>query len=345
MNKIVVILGAIVLITLGALFFCAGFFTGSTIPSLFSEKTEKTLPQDKDAEGKKISPESVESTIRAKSESISDKILKILSSGTQPEKTSITRPSISNTNISSESLLREIISSHTEHDNCSIQKTESIIQYPTKQNPDSLQGKTIVFIGYFKNNIALQVQKLLTSKGYKIHVEQSKTNTDESYVFCGPFKKLDNAKKLTNWLKQHDFSEAKVIDTTSAHVEDLMLKTSEDSDALPENEEKNIPEINNIQLNALQNEAIRNTQQNFNNMNNAQNYYNQGQYSISNQQGIQNPQQSNIMNQQAPQNMMQQRNLNNINPQLQRQQQIPQQNMIPQNQMNPQMLRQQTMRQ
>ncbi|MBE6447325.1 MAG: hypothetical protein E7015_02440 [Alphaproteobacteria bacterium] len=254
MNKIVAILGTIVLITLGALFFCAGFFTASTVPS--QQLTEQAATKDEGHKPKDdiISSETIEAKLKEKSASISQKVMKILSSSVESfdsKKSTETTNEVNHPKLSTDALLKEIASSHFESDDCSIRKTEFNIQNPQRPHPLSLQGKTIAFIGYFKNNIALQVQRTLIGKGYKVHVEQSKNSPDESFVFCGPFKKVANATKLVNWLKQHSFSEAKVINVPEENLDALMPLITGSDDELPDNEEKDIPEVSREQMNAL----------------------------------------------------------------------------------------------
>lgn len=259
MNKVIAILGVIVLITLGALFFCVGFFTGTTMPSFNSGRVGDENSEDM------ITRKKVDSTIAAQSGSISDKVLKILSMTSakdsnrfpQEPREHIVKTRIDPFQMSQESLLKEIIATHAENDDCSSQKTQRNIQTPKADNPDSLRGKKVVFIGYFKDNIALQIQKLLMGKGYKVHIEPSKTTHGESFVFCGPFKKTENAEKLASWLQKHSFSEAKVMNITQEELEGTLYDSLYDGSAPPFNEEKEIPEVTNTQMNAMQNAATR----------------------------------------------------------------------------------------
>jgi hypothetical protein len=142
-----------------------------------------------------------------------------------------------------DSLLREIAASHATDDKCSIEKTTQDMSKPIQINQNSLHGKRIVFIGYFKNNIALEIQKLLTEKGYVVHVEASQTGSGESFIFCGPFKKGKNAEKLVKWLRKHDFSEARIVSVSDDSIEETLYEAINDDINLPENNEKNIPEM------------------------------------------------------------------------------------------------------
>ncbi|MBQ3564731.1 MAG: hypothetical protein IJA14_01125 [Alphaproteobacteria bacterium] len=239
MNKVVAILGFIVLITLGALFFCIGFFTGTTIQP---NGAQDSLNQN---EGSKIvSQNRIDDALRPSSSSISKKVFKILAGATDSQDAN------QNRKMSGDSLLKEIISSHTEDDDCSVDKTTQNIMYPTVPDEKSFQGKKVVFIGYFKNSVALQIQKLLMTKGYKVHVEPSKTTIGESFVFCGPFKKGENAQKLANWFQQNNFAEAKVVNVVNEEVEET-LYDSFNEESIPANVERDIPEIDEQQLNQL----------------------------------------------------------------------------------------------
>ena len=257
MNKVVAILGVIVVITLGALFFFAGFYMGNTSTFGSSSKTEANATS---GDEKKITLQDINAQIAAQSNNISDKVMKIISNGADNISTSVSRvvTKINHQNISqmsADSLLKEIIASHSDHDDCSVEKTEKNIQSPQPLNKDSLRGKKVVFIGYFKDNVALQIQQLLVGKGYKVHVEQSKTSIGESFIFCGPFKKKENAEALVEWLREHDFSEAKVVNIIQASVENTLADSLDDDSDVPENEEEEIPEVNKDELKTLANNA------------------------------------------------------------------------------------------
>jgi hypothetical protein len=249
-NKVVAILGIIVLITLGGLFFCAGFFTGTTM----SPTNTIGRQEEQSNSEKSVSLRDVEAVIDTKSATISEKIMGILSSAAETAASSISEavdhrsasavPAIEeeSSKVSIDSLLREIAAGHATNDNCSPTETLRKMHMPTPINPDSLQGKRIVFIGYFKNKIALEVQKLLVGKGYKPHIEVSKTGDNESFVFCGPFKKEANAEKLVRWLRRHDFTEARVVSISNESLEETLYDAMNEDSGPPENVEKDIPE-------------------------------------------------------------------------------------------------------
>jgi hypothetical protein len=246
-NKVVAILGIIVLITLGGLFFCAGFFTGTTVfPTLSTANKEGTAASSE----KGISLDDVEAVIDNESATMSEKVMAILASAAETANSSISdaidRRNSPTTDesakVSIDSLLREIAAGHAVNDDCSPQKTLERIHTPVPLNPDSLHGKRIVFIGYFKNKIALEIQKLLVGKGYRAHLEQSRTGDGESFIFCGPFKKEKNAKKLLKWLRKHDFSEARLVNISNESIEETLYDAVNDDSGPPENSEKDIPE-------------------------------------------------------------------------------------------------------
>jgi cell division septation protein DedD len=252
MNKVVAILGIVVLITLGGLFFCAGFFTGTTVfPTLQSANVKNGDGADSDSSSEKgVSLKDAEAAVDSKSAGISDKILAILASAAESASSSIsdiTDKKSSHADASShvtvDSLLREIAAAHAMDDSCSVETTKQKISVPVPVNPHSLHGKRIVFVGYFKNNIALEIQEVLTEKGYNAHVEVSRTGSGESFIFCGPFKKTKNAEKLVKWLRKHDFSEARIVSVSADAVEETLYDAINDDVGPPENAEKDIPEM------------------------------------------------------------------------------------------------------
>ena len=254
MNKVVAILGVIVVITLGALFFFAGFYMGNT--STFGSASKAEVATDNSDE-KKITQQDINAQIAAQSNNISNKVMKIISDSADNISSSVskvvTKINYQNiTQMSADSLLKEIIATHYDHDDCSIETTEKNIQ-SSSLNKNSLRGKKVVFIGYFKDNVALQIQQLLVNKGYKVHVEKSKTCLGESFVFSGPFKKKESAEKLVDWLRSHDFSESRVVNVIQATVEDALSDSLDDNSSVPENDEKEIPEISKEELETLAN--------------------------------------------------------------------------------------------
>lgn len=246
MNKIVAVLGIIVLLTLGALFFCVGFFTGTNMSPIL-QATDQASTVDNTNESR-VSPNDIDTLLDSKSESLSEKIKDIISTATETASTAADVISEHNPfhsdieeNISINALLREIASAHTTGDDCSIEKTHIQMAAPKPNNmQQEMLGKKIVFIGYFKNNVAVQIQLLLTSKGYKTHVEMSRTGErDESFVFCGPFRHDKSAQKLLKWLKKHNFKEARIVRVAKAKVEETIYDFIHDDSSLPENDEKN----------------------------------------------------------------------------------------------------------
>ncbi|GHT95853.1 hypothetical protein FACS1894122_13730 [Alphaproteobacteria bacterium] len=248
MNKVVVVLGIIVLMTLSGLFFCVGFFTGTTI---FPSRLTSIGDDVKDTE-KSMTLKDIEDITDARSGNISEKVVNILASAaeTATEKVSTVikyknyMNMFGNDNkLTVDSLLREIAASHSAGDDCSYDKTvtQSSIHKP---HDEHLKGKKIVFIGYFKNNVAMQIQKLLIGKGYKAHVEKSKSGDgSESFVFCGPFKKEENANALVLWLLKHDFSEARTISVSNDAIEETLYDFESDDSNMPANDEKDIPVV------------------------------------------------------------------------------------------------------
>lgn len=273
MNKVIAVLGIIVLLTLAMLFFCLGFFTGSTaspnaISGAISEEIRKISGGAAGDNGEsaggadgKMSKEAVDQMLSGvgdiKSAKISDKIMGILAAAgykvenfsemVKSKAQSFAKSSFGSKNggnqITVDSLLREMAISHDPQDDCSETKTlAEINKLKAKPATDQgLYGKKIVFIGYFKNSVSLQIQKLLATKGYKTHVEMSKDGHD-SFVFCGPFKKDESAAALLKWLKMHDFSEARIISITREAIEETLYDAMNDEgDELPRNSETIAP--------------------------------------------------------------------------------------------------------
>ena len=267
MNKIVAILGIIIVIMLGGLFFCAGFFTGSTMSPSGSSATA-----DAGATGEKTSSkDDVDALLETKSESISQKVMDLLASAADSaistaedlatKKDSDNEPDkFDDEQMTVDSLLREIASSHTRNDDCSPQTTQAQMDAPKPANlQQGMQGKKIVFIGYFKNKVALQIQQLLQGKGYKTHVEISKAGEqDEAFVFCGPFRQEKVARKLVTWLRRHGFKEARLISVSKEAVEETLYDFIGDDSKLPANTEKDIPEVSEetVQMNVAQPVAV-----------------------------------------------------------------------------------------
>jgi hypothetical protein len=257
MNKVVVVLGIIVLMTLAMLFFCVGFFTGSTISP--TQITESLQSEPKKDTNRKITAQNIEELTDVKSATISDKIMDILSAAGSAtgSLSSVFQSNGKGKNpkhiegeskLTIDSLLREIATTHPPHDDCSYHKTMTQMHAPKPIVDKGLHGKKIVFVGYFKSNVAVQIQKLLTGKGYKTHVELSKSSEgNESFVFCGPFKKDENAKKLVTWLLGHDFSEAREVNITKEAIEETLFDIINEDSSLPENSEKDALEQNTTQ--------------------------------------------------------------------------------------------------
>lgn len=259
MNKVVAVIGVIVLLMLATLFFCVGFFTGSTvIPGTI---TEAISSETKKENGDNLTKENIDRKLGSgdvTSAAISDKIMGILATAgckvenlseiARSKKTSTTSASqktklINASHFTVDSLLKEIAASHNPQDDCSYEKTMSKIREQNSSAEQILQGKKVVFIGYFRNEIAAQIQKLLTGRGYKTHVGLSGDKCD-SFVFCGPFKKDETANKLFRWLQTHNFSEARIVSVSREAIEETLYDAMDDVNELATNEEKTIPEIN-----------------------------------------------------------------------------------------------------
>jgi len=257
MNKLLAILGLIALLGIGGLFFFAGFFTGSTVK--LTPEAQKNIAKNID----KLPISEVEKTINTESASLSEKIQKILnvaSGNDMPSAKNDKKNELENLDeaqISINSLLKEIAASHASGDDCSVNKTQQQLNINKPQRPNSLEGKRIVFVGYFKTNIAAQIQRLLLQKGYKVHVEESRTSNHESFVFCGPFRDNKNAQNLVNWLNKHNFSDARIVKVERDTLEETLYDASANDSDMPNNVEKDIPETTEAEMKAQQQQMVQ----------------------------------------------------------------------------------------
>ena len=279
MNKVVLLLGVIVFFTLAIVFFSVGFFAGYVIiPGDGVTATHAAVAGESSAAstGGQIAVNNLASTEDVASLTISNRIGRILSTATDGKSTLFglmsggknklrnlaTTPSKSGaSSMTVESLLREIAATHDANDDCSYERTLAIGRLASN-TPESLIGKRVVFMGYFRNENAAHIQRLLTSRGYKVHATHSRGNSDESLVFSGPFAEEENANQLARWLREHDFNEVKVVSITreSKHPESI-LRMKNNAENIPLNRENpsviaiygnNIPGQNNQMLNASQ---------------------------------------------------------------------------------------------
>ena len=341
MNKVVALLGFIVLITLGGLLFCVGFFTGTTMSPSQQQSNAAEGAAGNDG---KMPISDIEDTTEAKSASVSDKILDMITNAASNAADSIAKksqnmtaakqiqssdlPPAEDSQITVDSLLREIAARHSMNDDCSYRNTVSQIKAlkrDANRRINALDNKKIVFIGYFKNKVALQIQKLLISRGYKAHVEISKTRDGhESFIFCGPFKKEKHAKILLNWLLRHEFSEARILSVTKeVSGENLYESISEDSN-MPINVEKEMKKLEEDE-DDIQNDENDNDENENKENKKAKTKKRKNQNAKNGTSKNAQQQQNNTMNQNAQQQMLQQQMM------MQRQQR--QMNMMNQNAM------------
>lgn len=273
MNKIIAVLVVIVLITLAMLFFCIGFFTGSTttpgsLGDTISAEIRKVSAGINGGNGSdglgatagSITPEQMKELQKKlgsendiKSAKLSDKIIRILASAghtvenfseiikgkTKDLALSVRGKKNGGNAITVDSLLREMAAPHSLNDACSYERSVALInaQKAQKIEDQGMQGKKIVFIGYFHNNVALQIQKLLAAKGYKTHIEMA-SDKHNCFIFCGPFKKDETAATLLKWLQFHDFDDARVISLAKENIEENIYDAmNNNTDELPENTE------------------------------------------------------------------------------------------------------------
>ena len=170
---------------------------------------------------------------------ISDTLAKKASKSEEPSQSD---QLLARSNMTVDSLLREIAARHPIEDECTYKETITRMREGRREAEKRLRkldGQKIVFIGYFKNRVALQIQKLLISRGYKAHIEISKTGDgQESFIFCGPFKKEKYAQVLLEWLLKHDFSEARIISVTKEVSGQSLYESISGDSSMPINIER-----------------------------------------------------------------------------------------------------------
>ena len=260
MNKVVLLLGIIVLFTLAMIFFSIGFFTGSrTSPGDIGSAIRGVVsPLEEDSaldKAAKIALDYLPNAEDIRSLAISNKVSKILGAAGSARDTFMSIINRDNDadadaprnrtmkksgalGITIDSLLKKIAATHSLEDECSHDRTLAVHE-KSRTMENNLAGKKVVFLGYFQNETAAQIQKLLATKGYKVHAEHSLTKPDESLVFCGPFAETESANKLADWLREHDFAEVKIVTIAkeSEHEQSVRAITDE-AGSLPENSER-----------------------------------------------------------------------------------------------------------
>ena len=250
MNKVIFVIGSITAVVVGGLFFCAGLFARAKINPTSSEQSQSVQIVEKLKEKiDNIFEKKDENKIEIFDTDNDPKMvdeddltpLQNTSSGVLLEKPSV--------NITVDNLLNEVIATHNTADDClfdnvKTQTEEVVVKNESKQN--------VVFIGYFPSETAHEISKLLMVKGYPAHVQTSNINDSESFIFCGPFKKESSAQALVDWLQQHNFSNAKIIEQTEIQPEevnknilkqqDKSLPTLNQGSAKPQDVSNNIEE-------------------------------------------------------------------------------------------------------
>lgn len=225
MNKVVFIAGVLAVCVVGGLFFCAGLFTGANVSS--NKKNNAVLI---DAKGEKTS--------------IMDKIYNMLPGEKTPKKQNHDaeenheeEPSNnSGSNISIDNLLNEIASSHETNDQCLIDDVKATEQEQIVMNQ---MRRYLVFVGFFPADIANEISQLMMAKGYPMHIQKSGIAEGDSFLFCGPFKKKNNANSLVTWLHDNGFVNAKLVSHKLLQSEDMNLDELDTQDILPLNSEGN----------------------------------------------------------------------------------------------------------
>lgn len=225
MNKVVFIAGVLAVCVVGGLFFCAGLFTGANVSSdkknntvLIDAKNEKTSVIDKIYNmlpGKKASKKQNHDVGENREEEPSDN---------------------SGSNISIDNLLNEIVSSHETNDQCLIDDVKATEKEQIVMNQTR---RYLVFVGYFPADIAEEISQLMMAKGYPMHIQKSGITGEDSFLFCGPFRKKNNANSLVTWLHDNGFVNAKLVSHKLQQSEDMNLDELDTQDILPLNSEGN----------------------------------------------------------------------------------------------------------
>lgn len=220
MNKVVFTAGVLTVCVVGGLFFCAGLFTGTSVAE--KEKASKII----DAKENKSLMSKIQGILPGKNEQDTLK--------TKAEKVTqeVQKESKERSVINIDNLLNEIAASHDTNDECLMENVKTSAKEPFTMNQNK---RYVAFIGYFPNDVSEEISHLMMAKGYPIHVQPSQINEDESYVFCGPFKKKLNAEKLIAWLHKHNFMNAKLVSHKLLQSEEIDLDEIEDASQLPQN--------------------------------------------------------------------------------------------------------------
>lgn len=184
MNKVIFLIGTIVISLLGAMFFALGAFSVSNhvptspidVPRLSDYiSSEKQLMQKIE---KIISPDVAHTSYS------SQKTLKT------PQR-----------KITVEMLLQDVASKHEkDSDRCmqGIREKKSVTQF-------------FVFVGCFLEASAYEIAKALRVNGYITHMEYM-VATNSVLVLCGPFKSKMSAETLYKWLLSQGYVEARMIE-------------------------------------------------------------------------------------------------------------------------------------
>ena len=220
MNKVVFTAGVLTVCVVGGLFFCAGLFTGTSVAE--KEKTTKII----DAKDNKSLMSKIQGMLPGK------KVKETLKTKAEKTTKEVLKKSKEQSVINIDNLLNEIVASHDTNDECLMESVKTKTQEPFTMNQNK---RYVVFIGYFPNDVSEEISHLMMAKGYPIHVQSSQINEEESYVFCGPFKKKLNAEKLVAWLHEHNFMNAKLVSHKLLQAEEMDLDEIEGSSKLPQN--------------------------------------------------------------------------------------------------------------
>lgn len=184
MNKVIFLIGTIVISLLGAMFFALGAFSvAQSIPPTQVD----VQPID---------------TYMVPEKQLFQKIEKMISpdvdrpSGMQQK--SLKTPQ---RKVTVEMLLQDVASKHTpESDRCAkgVHEHKSVTQ-------------CFVFVGCFSESSAYEIAKALRANGYVTHVEYMAA-ANNVLVLCGPFKSKMSAETLYKWLLSQGYVEARMIE-------------------------------------------------------------------------------------------------------------------------------------
>lgn len=216
MNKVVFTAGVLAVCVIGGLFFCAGLFFGTNVSVVTEEgvKATKKIESGTDVKDSFInklqdfvpSSKTKESTIEQHVNTEN-----IVTDNNKKDKSAINL----------DSLLNEIVASHDTTDACLTDDVKLLNKEHVTMNR---MRRYVVFLGYFQKDMCEEISQLMMAKGYPMHIQSSKLNDNECFLFCGPFKKRQSSTNLIRWLKNNGFKNVRLLSHEVLQTENVNLE-------------------------------------------------------------------------------------------------------------------------